>query len=384
MTAYLRRAFLGAIPEGLNWGFTQAFYHDPAMEPASKEYGIEGLKIGFIDPSLISQDSSIMARGSTQFGSPCILINPVTHNPINQQAREFFLRHEISHIKHADVDKMFILFGAVASGTSMALRYFGFLSGATGRIRRIWNSCCKEGFSVGLGATVLAGYSRHVEARADAEASSQISQEERNGAIAFFRSYQERNKILRNQEQLQLEALEREEAAKMQEIHQHYDPLIRTANNRKQDAHQELQKLQKAFDFMCNPNSFTHPEWCSWPVAQIQNPHYVTSKGGNGSLREVTREEFESLLQEDVDQAKQQYHDSEVTLDECNTEKDKDIERIQNTIGIKRNAIKRYGAFFTPLAHALISEEGDDRTDVLHPSASFRIRRLEENSRSIP
>lgn len=385
MSAYLRRAVLGMIPEGLNWYLTQTYYSDPAMSPAPEKYGIDGLRIGFIDPSLISKGSPIIARGSVQFGSPCILINPEGHHP-NTQGQQWVLRHEISHIKNADTDKMLTLFGAVASGTSMALRYSGILSGATGKIRKIWHSCCKEGFSIGLGSAALIGYSRRVEARADAEASSQSSQEEKQGVIQWFRSMQENHKMLRNQEQLLLDDLENQEKAKIQAIQRKADLLIQEKFEQSQDAYEKFQAQQKVFDFMCNPNSLkrrSDAEWLSWPVAQITNPHYVTSKGGNGALREVTRTEFESLLQEDVDLAKESYNMKKRSLDASITAKDTEIETVKNTMAVEKNKVQRVGRFLSPLFRVLISEEGDDRTDVFHPSVSSRILRLEETSRSI-
>jgi hypothetical protein len=195
MTAYAIRALLGLAPEAYHQYHSRNVYHHPAMQPMDEKYGIKGLRIG-----LSAGNFTAKVQGSVLFGYPSIWINPNENGLIN--AKEFVLRHEIAHISYADTNIRFLLFGTVAVGTSMAMRYRYPPCGSM--MKRIYGNIWNEGFSLGMGAMAFIGYSRLAEKRADATASQQCSREERISAIQSFQQTQNTHKTIRNWKQVHI------------------------------------------------------------------------------------------------------------------------------------------------------------------------------------
>jgi hypothetical protein len=124
-------------------------------------------------------------------------------------------------------------------------------------------------------------------------------------------------------------------------------------------------------NFVFNPDSFESADWCSWPEVQIKIQRYVTCRGGNGSLREVSKEKLKQLLQSDIIYAQSKQNEYETTMNS-------EIEKVKRETASEINEIRKAYPFSTVLNQVLIAPNGDYRADLLHPLFSTRVQRLQE------
>lgn len=174
---------------------------DEKLLPPRKRHALEkkvhevadklGVKKGIEIIEVDCAHSLANARGNTLFpGKAGIVIDAQAFEDLSREAQEFFVAHEISHIKHNDPLTMHILPGLSGAASTLAMME---LFPSTALFSAVWCSPASLiGFAVGSATFIF--FSRWREECADRTAFSVCSAEAKTAAIAFFEKMQVTNR----------------------------------------------------------------------------------------------------------------------------------------------------------------------------------------------